>query len=504
MSHQHLATTGILAREAMEHTRHQPEQTLLYQVIEEHYPEFLSHLSELDKTLPQYVQTEFEEYLKCGRLEYGFLRVQCDSCHKEQLVAFSCKRRGFCPSCGASRMVESAAMLVDSILPQQPIRQWVLSLPFPLRWLFASEPRVLSRALEVVTRAISTYLVKKAGFTNTTAKTGAVTLIQRFGSALNLNIHFHMLFLDGCYELDSDGATAKFHAIETPTSIEMNSLLHRISERIARLLEREGYLERDSQEGSLLLDGFDDDVINELQGSSITYRIAVGSQRGKKVFTLKTLPAQDEEADEINGQTLAKGGGFSLHAGVSAKSHQRDKVERLCRYIARPAVSTHRLERLPDGKLSYELKTPYKNGTTHVVFEPLDFIARLAALVPKPRFHLTRFHGVFAPNSAHRAAVTGEGKEKQLPSIATTDLPADCEERRGKMSWAMRLKRVFNIDVTVCRHCQGSVRIIACIEDRQVINKILAHINRKEEHLVSVMACTGIRAPPTDYKVLMN
>jgi len=179
-------------------------------------------------------------------------------------------------------------------------------------------------------------------------------------------------------------------------------------------------------------------------------------------------------------------------------------VERLCRYIARPAVSTHRLERLPDGKLSYELKTPYKNGTTHVVFEPLDFIARLAALVPKPRFHLTRFHGVFAPNSKHRAAVTGEGKEKQLPSIATTDLPADGEERRGKMSWAMRLKRVFNIDVTVCRHCQGAMRIIACIEDRQVINKILAHINRKEEHLVSVMAGTGIRAPPTDYNVLMN
>src|SRR3990167_10003224 len=97
---------------------------------------------------------------------------------RHQLVAFSCKRRGFCPSCGASRMVESAAMLVDSVLPHQPIRQWVLSVPFPLRWLFASEPRVLSRALEVVTRAISTYLVKKAGFTHKTAKTGAVTLIH--------------------------------------------------------------------------------------------------------------------------------------------------------------------------------------------------------------------------------------------------------------------------------------------------------------------------------------
>ena len=143
-------------------------------------------------------------------------------------------------------------------------------MPFPLRWLFASEPGVLSKALEVVTRAISTYLIKKAGFTHKTAKTGAVTLIQRFGIALNLNIHFHILFLDGVYELDSDGVIAKFHAIETPTSVEMNSLLHRISGRIASLLEREGYLEKDSQEGSLLLDGFDDDVINELQGSSIT------------------------------------------------------------------------------------------------------------------------------------------------------------------------------------------------------------------------------------------
>src|SRR5476649_1900139 len=217
MSHRHPATNGLLARAAMEYTRHQPENTLLYQVIEEYYPEFLSHLSESDKTLPQYVQTEFEEYLKCGRLEHGFLRVQCESCHKEQLVAFSCKRRGFCPSCGAKRMVESAALLVDSVFPHQPIRQWVLSVPFPLRWLFASEPRVLSKALEVVTRSIGSYLVKKAGFIQKTAKTGAVTLIQRFGSALNLNIHFHVLFLDGVYEVDFEGKTCQFHAIETPT-----------------------------------------------------------------------------------------------------------------------------------------------------------------------------------------------------------------------------------------------------------------------------------------------
>lgn len=89
-----------------------------------------------------------------------------------------------------------------------------------------------------------------------------------------------------------------------------------------------------------------------------------------------------------------------------AEAHQRDKLERLCRYISRPAVSEKRLALTANGQVRYELKTPYRNGTTHVIFEPLDFIAKLAALVPKPRVNLTRFHGVFAPNSKHRVQVT--------------------------------------------------------------------------------------------------
>ena len=93
-------------------------------------------MAEQGKELPGYVQREFEEFLQCGRLEHGFLRVRCESCHAEHLVAFSCKRRGFCPSCGARRMAESAALLVDEVLPEQPMRQWVLSFPFQLRFLF--------------------------------------------------------------------------------------------------------------------------------------------------------------------------------------------------------------------------------------------------------------------------------------------------------------------------------------------------------------------------------
>jgi ribosomal protein S27E len=135
------------------------------------------------------VRREFEDYLKCGRLEHGFLRVRCSDCHAEQLLAFSCKRRGFCPSCGARRMVESAALLVDEVLPRVPLRQGVLSVPYPLRFLFASNPVAMGEALAIVYRALSGFLLRKAGLTRRQAQCGAVTLIQRFGSALNLDMH---------------------------------------------------------------------------------------------------------------------------------------------------------------------------------------------------------------------------------------------------------------------------------------------------------------------------
>jgi hypothetical protein len=139
-------------------------------------------------------------------------------------------------------------------------------------------------------------------------------------------------------------------------------------------------------------------------GHSITYRIAVGPHRGHKAFMLQTLPAAP--ASEGENAAVARAAGFSLHAGVAAAAHQRDKLERLCRYVARPAVATERLSLTARGEVRYTLKTPYRDGTTHVIFEPLDFIARLAALIPRPRVNLTRFHGVFAPHSRWRAQVT--------------------------------------------------------------------------------------------------
>ena len=174
---------------AIHYERRRPEETTLYQVVQEQLETFLAQVEAKTGTgLPEFVKDEFEAYLECGILAHGFLRVRCAGCAHEKLVAFSCKRRGFCPSCGARRMAESAAHLVDQVIPRVPIRQWVLSFPIPLRILFAAHPELLAPVLRIIHRVITGFLLKQARLKRTTADTGAVTLIQRFGSAANLKM----------------------------------------------------------------------------------------------------------------------------------------------------------------------------------------------------------------------------------------------------------------------------------------------------------------------------
>ena len=193
-------------------------------------------------------------------------------------------------------MAESAALLVDAVVPEQPVRQWVLSFPYPLRFLFASRPAIMSKVLGIVYRVIA--------FTCKTARTGAMTSIQRFGSALNSHIHFHMLFFDGVYVERPDGSV-RFRWVKAPTSAELNHLAHTMVRRVGRFLVRQGWLERDEDdcmdaggratqgavaENSYLAgEGGEADPMDQLLGASITYRIAVGPNQGRKVFTLQML-----------------------------------------------------------------------------------------------------------------------------------------------------------------------------------------------------------------------
>jgi hypothetical protein len=235
-------------------------------------------------------------------------------------------------------------------------------------------------------------------------------------------------------------------------------------------LERKGLLVRDVDSSHLALEPADaEDALTDLQGHSITYRIALGPHKGRKAFMLQSLSPRGEPP---GSDRVAQAAGFSLHAGVAAAADQRGTLERLCRYITRPAVAIERLSLTAQGHIRYALKTPYRDGTTHVIFEPLDFLARLAALVPSPGVNLTRYHGVFAANHRLRAQIVpgqrgrgglGEGQGGVVPKHAA-------------MTWAQRLKRVFGIEVESCERCGGAVKIIASIEDPQVIGRILEHL----------------------------
>ena len=164
--------------------------------------------------------------------------------------------------------------------------------------------------------------------------------------------------------------------------------------------------------------------------------------------------------------------------GVLIVRRERQEFERLCRYIARPAISEKRLSLSPQGRVRYQRKTPWKNGATHVEFEPVEFIAKLAALVQPPRAHLIRFHGVFALNANLRAQLTPSRRGKRPPTdeelTETNSDRRSPDQKRRSMTWAQRLKRVFGIGVNACGHCGGTLRIVSSIEEPTAIRAIPA------------------------------
>jgi Putative transposase len=243
----------------------------------------------------------------------------------------------------------------------------------------------------------------------------AVTLIQRFGSAANLNLHLHGLLLDGIYRRTEAGLV--FQAATAATPEELDAILGRIIKALMKQLTRTGHLVE--EEGmSYLGESGTDPVLTPLQWASCTYRIAFGPHAGQSVLRLQGGPRL---ADAVKPGCVTRQG-FSLHAGTRCGSHQRSELERLCRYITRPAIANERLSRSPDGDVILQLKTPWRDGTSQLKLTPMEFLQRLAALVPRPRLHLTRFHGVLAPNAKLRSEVVPQTtKTKPNPTAAQLD-----------------------------------------------------------------------------------
>ncbi len=185
------------------------------------------------------------------------------------------------------------------------------------------------------------------------------------------------------------------------------------------------------------------------------------------------LKAVDDGDHNSPSGLVAEHSGYSLHAGVATKALERDKLERICRYIARPAVAEDRFSLSDRGDVIYRFKKPWSDGTSAIKLTPLELMERLTALVPRPRVHLTRFHGVLGPHYKYRSEIVPKPKKEQPPQVPTDKNKKPSKQR---IPWARLLARVFKIDVETCPHCQGRVKIIAAIEDPAVIVNILEHL----------------------------
>ncbi len=471
-----------------------PQTTVLYRVIQEHLETFIERSESGGRELPAFVKREFRRYLECGILQHGFARVVCKSCNHNHLVPYSCKGRGFCPSCCGRRMAETSAHLVDHVFPHVPVRQWVLSLPFDARARVAFDAKLRRVVLRTFIRAIYAWLRRKGRQLGVPdPQCGSVTFEQRFGSDLRINLHFHVLALDGAYS-GADGEKPEFQRVPAPTEPELDHLAATIHRRVLRALRRGGWVD---DQGHWVGSGDEPSLQLEFAAASVVGRIAQGKRRGARVPPVD--PLAQVEPTPTRGRVSARSGGFDLHAAVSVEADNRTALERLCNYISRPPIATDRLELTADGNVRYRFKRPWKNGTTHVDYRPLEFLERLAALVPLPRLHLIHFHGVLAPRSRLRPLVVPAPPQRArrcahqtLEDEASPPLTDDQEQapdipdfparQLSKRTWSELLRRTLGIDALKCPRCEdGRMRIVSFITKGDTIRKILEAVDLPTE-----------------------
>ena len=417
-------------------------------------------------------------------------------------------------------MSETAADLVDCVLPEVPLRQWVLSVPFDLRLRLAAEPDALTLVARVFFEELRRWYRDASGLAVTDAQrveAGAVTFVQRFGGSLNLNVHLHVIAADGAWRCPTDGSSPEFVATPSPRREDLAGVLERVVRRVAKSLAREVDDESEDDEGS-------DDPLRGCRRAAVA-RGTYGSvsDDGEPVAEDGDAARFGRRPPKAQAVELA---GFNLHASVYLGATDVEGRERLLRYVARPAVALERVSELPDGRIAYRVKWSKADGRgeTHRLMTPMEFMARLAALVPPPRHPLVRYHGVFAPNSPWRAMIVpgprrrepvcdapgvqreGEvredagrvgaagGGDVDIGSAGAVEVPTTepTVEGRGatgtRIDWATLLHRVWGVDVLSCPRCGGRMRFIATITDRVVIRRILEHLGLPADEVTTARA----------------
>jgi hypothetical protein len=238
------------------------------------------------------------------------------------------KHRGFCPSCGGRRMAETAAHLVDHVFPEVPVRQWVRSVPFHLRYRLAYDSSVVGEVAQIFVRAIFSSIRRRAGIpsSNRKARCGAVGFIQRFSNALNLDPHLHVMALDGIY-IEHSKSELTFVRVGLPSDAEVARVADRVRRRVLRLPEqRDIGRQADPEEADTLRR--DEPLLAELYCASITGRVATGPHAGRRIVRIGD-EMELGHAEMKPGRCCASIEGFSVHAGVGVPARDRIRLEDL-------------------------------------------------------------------------------------------------------------------------------------------------------------------------------
>jgi hypothetical protein len=298
-----------------------------------------------------------------------------------------------------------------------------------------------------------------------------------------------------------------------PTDVEVGRLLTNVRRRIVRLVRRHGIdlAGEDDATDPLALDS---PALAQIRGASVLGRGATGPRAGHRVMRLGADP--NAAVVTSGGPRHVHSAGFDLHANVAVRAGERTRLEHLCRYVLRPPLAQDALERTADSKVLLRLRRPWRDGTRAICFEPTELLERLAAMVPRPRTNLLIYHGAFAPRGCRRVAAALAGGSGQcwrtgavasaegdptgdpnaVEQIATGEDPPAAKLDGGDPAtaarpppapggyvrprhfpWADLLRRTFEIDILACPDCGGRLRLLATIEDPEVVAKILAHLD---------------------------
>ncbi len=360
-------------------------------------------------------------YLDCGVWDNGFARVRCRKCPQEFLVAFSCKGRGLCPSCGAKRAAELAAFLVDEVVEDVGHAQWVFTIPKMLRVYFLHHRELLGELSRAAAETVKELLAEAAG-EEEGFRPGVVAVVQTFGDRANFHPHVHALVTRGGWAATGEWVPVAY--------VDERAAEELFRHKVLGLLRRRGLL---SQERIELL---------------LSWRRS----------------------------------GFSVHNRVFAHPQDGREFEALVRYMMRSPVSLTRLRFTPRakevvyaGKGGHDAREPGEEERV----DAEDFVARVLVQIPDPRRHLVRYYGAYSNRARGQrrkaeAQLEGNGSGK-----AEEPVPPPPERAALRRRWANLIRRVYEVDPLVCPRCGADMRIIGFITEPRVIRRILNHIRKR-------------------------